>query len=67
MQQPGHWSCTFADVVVIVHHSRLRVHTDVHLHPEVPLVTLLRLVHLGVAQPYVDDAAMMLASTIVPS
>jgi hypothetical protein len=32
-----------------VHQARLRVHTDMGLHAEVPLVALLRLVHLGVA------------------
>ena len=37
------------------------------MHPKVPLVTLLRLVHLGVAlfSPILRRSAMMLASTIV--
>ena len=30
---------------------RLRIHADVRLHAEIPLVTLLCLVHLGIAFP----------------
>ena len=32
-----------------MHQPRLRIHADVGLHPEVPLVALFGLVHLGVA------------------
>ena len=32
-----------------VYHARLRIHPNVHFHPEVPLVALLRLVHLWVS------------------
>jgi len=32
-----------------VHQARIGINTDVRLHPEVPLIALLRLVHLGVA------------------
>ena len=54
-----------------VYYSRIRIHSDVRLHPEMPLIPFLCLVHLRVSPPdrfLVDDgASMMLASTIVPS
>src|SRR5271168_2697123 len=34
-----------------MHNARFRVHADARLHPEVPLVALLRLVHLRVTLP----------------
>lgn len=32
-----------------MHQARFSIHTDVRLHPEVPLIALLGLVHLGIA------------------
>src|ERR1700752_4897560 len=46
------------------------VHPEMRLHPEIPLVALLRLMHLGsraLSAFLVDDGALMIvASTIVP-
>ena len=64
-------SAALADVVAKLCASPTRVHPDVRLHPEVPLLALLRLVHLRV--PFAlavlrrRRRSMMLASTIFPS
>jgi hypothetical protein len=55
-----------------VHQARLSVHADVRLHPEVPLLALLALVHLRVALAaglfLVElGAAISVASTTVPA
>ena len=55
-----------------VRHPGLRVRAHVHLHPEVPLVSLLRLMHLWISLPravfFVDvGASTILASTTAPS
>ena len=53
---PVQQSCSLSDVVDVgrraddrMHQARLGIHADVCLHPEVPLVALLRLAHLRVA------------------